>query len=66
MQSIIDLIENSPLAEMIGKIDRGEHVDVERVLALQSLTIARAGELFAIESIKQERASDDQFIRSTG
>lgn len=57
----IDMLETNRLTEVIGQVERGEEVDVNRVLALQSLDIARAGQLFLADALKREDEADEQF-----
>lgn len=55
------MLETNRLTEVIGQVERGEEVDVNRVLALQSLDIARAGQLFLADALKREDEADEQF-----
>ncbi len=57
----IEMLENSRLAEVIGQVERGEEVDVERTLTLQALDVVRAGELFLADALKREDEADEQF-----
>ena len=63
MQTILNMIENSRLTEIIGQVERGERVDLKRALALQALDIARAGELFALDVLREETKADEQLQR---
>ena len=64
--AIIGLIENSPLRLAIEQVERGEDVDVDRVLALQALAVARAGELYAVDILTREQASDEHYAQQIG
>lgn len=57
----IELLENSRLAGAIEQVEKGEEVDWDRLLTLQSLDIARAGELFLIDALEREDEADEQF-----
>ena len=57
----IDMLENNRLASVIGQVEEGEEVDIDRVLALQSLDAARAGQLFLVDALKREDEADEQF-----
>lgn len=61
MNSFDEILENSRLADMIERIERGESVDTNRVLTLQALDVARVGELFVKDAIEREREFDDEF-----
>lgn len=60
------ILEHSRIAAVIASVEKGEHVDTERVLALQALDVARSGELFAVEFMDSERLADDEFARAIG
>lgn len=51
-------MENSRLASVISKVENGEPVDIQQTLTLQALDIARAGELFLLDSLDSEDESD--------
>ncbi len=57
----IDMLENNRLAEVIEQVEKGEEVDVDRALALQSLDAVRAGQLFLVDALKREDEADEQF-----
>jgi len=51
----------SRIAELIDSLERNEPVDLQKVLRLQALDMARVGETFVEETITRERQADDQF-----
>lgn len=51
-------LEGSLLAGVIAKVEKGEDVDLRRVLALQALETARAGELFLLDALDAEDEND--------
>ena len=51
------LLEESRLATLIGQVERGEEVDWDRLLRLQALDVARAGELFMADAMRREDES---------
>lgn len=57
----IEMLEKSRLAGVIEQVEKGEEVDTNRILTLQALDIARAGELFVAEALKREDEADEQF-----
>lgn len=59
-------LENSRLAKVIQQVEAGETVDLEQVLTLQALDIARVGELFALESITAEKEANDRLEQQLG
>lgn len=59
---IDDVFERSHLTDLIGRVERGEALDLSRVLALQSLDVARIGEQFVRDALQAERSADDDTI----
>ena len=51
-------LENSRLASVIDRIEKGEEVDIRRVLTLQALDVALAGELFLLDALDGEDQAD--------
>ena len=65
MTRLRQLLEQSPLVELMEKIEKGEEVDMRRFLALQALTTARAGELFLLDALDAEDQAD-AFLEGLG
>ena len=59
-----ELLKNSRLAGLIGQVERGEPVDTGRLLLLQHLDFARAGQLYAIDAFdfQEEESADSRAI----
>jgi hypothetical protein len=51
----------SRIAKVIELVEKGEPVNFRQVVELQALDLARAGELFAEQTIAMEIAADDRF-----
>jgi hypothetical protein len=62
MSWLVDNLRNSRIAGVIGQVERGEQVDVDRLLLLQTLDIVHAGQLFLADAIERETELDDRAI----
>ena len=62
MTQPVDKLRNGRIAEAIGQIERGEEVDVTKLLLLQTLDIAQAGKDFLADAIEEQRAADEHAI----
>lgn len=49
----------SRIAEIIAQVEKGEPVDIRRVLQLQSLDAALRDEQYAAEWLQREKDADD-------
>jgi hypothetical protein len=58
----VDKLRNSRVNDAIGKIERGEEVDVDKLLLLQTLDIVQAGKDFLADAIEEQRAADEQAL----
>ena len=53
----------SRIQTIIEQVESGQAVDLEKVLLLQTLDLARVGETFLEETLANERAADEQFSK---
>ena len=60
------MLEESRLAGVIEDIEAGRPVDIKKVKTLQTLDVARAGQLFLADALKREDEADEQFKRQLG
>lgn len=59
---MLSVLQNSRIATLIGQVERGEDVDLNRVLTLQALDAAKVSEDFVIDALVAERQADDRTI----
>lgn len=59
---LADKLRNSRISGVIGQVERGEPVDPDRLMLLQTLDIVHAGQLFLADAIEQEIEADDRAI----
>ena len=62
MNWLVDKLRNGRVAGVIGQVERGEPVDCDKLLLLQTLDIVHAGQLFLADAIEQEIESDGRAI----
>lgn len=66
MCRVTDYLENSRTAQVIDKLEKGEHVDFGKLRTLQAFDTVRLGELFALDHIESEREADDKLLELFG
>ena len=62
MSWLVDKLRNGRIAGVIGQVERGESIDPDRIMLLQTLDIVHAGQLFLADSIEREIEADARAI----
>lgn len=63
MSRLESILEHSRTAELIGKLERGEPVDIRLTAKLQILDLVRVNELHIVDSLAAERDADDAGLK---
>jgi hypothetical protein len=56
----VDKLRNSRIAAVIGQVERGEEVDLQKLLLLQTLDIVQSGKDFLADAIEEQRDADER------
>ena len=62
MTRIENILEHSRTHDVLGKIERGERLDLEKTLTLQALDMVRSNETFVLDTLEAERQADDHSV----
>ncbi|KKM65697.1 hypothetical protein LCGC14_1488670 [marine sediment metagenome] len=60
MSRLAAMASTARLDGIAERIERGEHVDWDRVLALQALDVVRGGRIALAEALAREEEADEQ------